>query len=69
MQFLIEIYVGNQISERKAFILPVFIAVQQAIDICMKISQDKQPIKVVFINDDGSKLEYRNPEFIKFEGG
>ena len=69
VQFLIEIYVGNQISERKGFVLPLFIAVQQSVDICTQIYNEKQPIKVVFHNSDGEMLEYKNPAFIKFEGG
>lgn len=69
VQFLIEIYVGNQISERKGFALPLFIAVQQSVDICTQIYNEKQPIRVVFYNSDGEMLEYKNPAFIKFEGG
>lgn len=69
VQFLIEVYIGNQIAERKGFALPFFIAVQQATDICTAIYKDKQPIRVVFHNSDGETLEYKNPAFIKFEGG
>lgn len=68
-QFLVEIFIGNQIAERKAYALPIFVAIAQSSDICIQAHNDSQPIKIVFHNSEGETLEYKNPAFIKFEGG
>lgn len=66
-QFIVEIYIGNALSNRQQLILPVIVAIQQAIGLCQQISNELQPMRVVFVNEYGETIEYKNPAFLKFE--
>ena len=69
VQFLLEFYVGNDLTSRQNMALPFVLAIEQAKQICMELSKEEQPIKAVFINEFGDRLEYKNNSYIKFEGG
>lgn len=66
-QFLLEVYIGNALSNRQHLVLPVIMAIQQAVELCYQIHNETQPMKLVFTNEYGDIIEYRNPAFIKFE--
>ena len=68
-QIMVEIYVGNSLSGRQTLFMPVIMAVQQAVEICLSVYEAKEPIKVVFTNGDNDKIEYKNNAYIKFEEG
>jgi hypothetical protein len=68
-QFLLEVYIGNALSSRQELVLPIIIAIQQAIGLCEQIYQEAQPMKLVFTNEYGETIEYKNPAYIKFEEG
>ena len=67
VQFLIEIYIGNDLASRQSIILPVIMAIKQCVQVCLEIKDEQQPIMVRFIKQDGEFLEYKNNLYIKFE--
>ena len=69
IQFILEVYVGNSLSNRQQLFMPTIMAIQQAIEICVNASESQEPLKVVFTNSDNEKIEYKNNAFIKIEGG
>lgn len=69
VQFILEVYVGNSLSNRQQLFMPTIMAIQQAIEICTNASESQEPLKVVFTNSNNEKIEYKNNAFIKFEGG
>lgn len=66
-QFILEVYIGNALSSRQQLVLPVIIAIQQAVGLCQQIYSEAQPMRLVFINEYGEIIEYKNPAFLKFE--
>ncbi|MBP3707544.1 MAG: hypothetical protein J6J36_02910 [Clostridia bacterium] len=68
-QFILEVYIGNALSSRQQMVLPVIIAIQQAVGLCQQVYGEAQPMKLVFINEYGEMIEYKNPAFLKFERG
>jgi len=67
VQFLIEIYIGNDLASRQSIILPVIMAIQQCVQVCLGVKDEQQPIMARFVKQDGEILEYKNNSYIRFE--
>ena len=68
VQFLVEVYIGKDLMSRQSLILPVIMAIQQCVQVCMGIKDEQQPIMVRFVKQDGEVLEYKNNPYLRFEG-
>lgn len=68
-QFLFEIYIGNALANRQQLFMPTIMAIQQAIQMCIEASESQEPMKIIFVNIDNEKIEYKNNAYIKMEGG
>ena len=69
VQCLVELYVGNVLSQRSQIVAPVFMAIEQCIDICKSVGEQTQPIKIKFIKDTNEFIEFKNNSYLKWEKG
>ena len=69
VQCLVELYVGNALSQRSQLVASYIMAIAQAIDICKSVGEENSPIKVKFIKDANEFIEFKNNAYLKWEQG
>lgn len=67
IQYIIEIYGGYNLQNRETRVAPVIMAIQESMQLCFELAQYQQPLKAIFIRDDGEKLEYKNRPYLEME--